>query len=415
MARKIRDSRLESRSARLRLPIQKKTYSGPALARGIHLLYRRNQTSGSWVVKSTDGHGSTWTKAFAVADDFEEADGQHVMTFHQAGDAAKALARGKADAPDSKPLTVGDALIGYEADLRNRGAHLANVTRVAHHMTPALAGKPVGLLTARDLKAWRDGLIGRMEASSIRRTCVGLRAALELAASLDHRIMNRHVFRLGLKALPGSNRARRMVLPNADVLRVVEAAYHIDPAFGLLVEVLAVTGARISQAARLTCADLQIDRPDPRLMMPSSFKGAGGSVKQITHRPVPIPASLAAALQEARGNRSDDAPLLLKRDGTAWQATSTCDHRDLFARAVERAGLDSGLTSYCLRHSSIARALLGHVPAMIVSMQHDTSVREIEKHYGAFITDHSDSLARQAMLDTADPVDGNVVRLHTRA
>jgi hypothetical protein len=52
---------------------------------------------------------------------------------------------------------------------------------------------------------------------------------------------------------------------------------------------------------------------------------------------------------------------------------------------------------------------------MIVSMQHDTSVREIEKHYGAFITDHSDSLARQAMLDTADPVDGNVVRLHTRA
>ena len=57
--------------------------------------------------------------------------------------------------------------------------------------------------------------------------------------------MNRHVFRLGLKALPGSNRASQMVLPNADVLRVVEAAYQIDPAFGLLVEVLAVTGARI--------------------------------------------------------------------------------------------------------------------------------------------------------------------------
>ena len=86
--------------------------------------------------------------------------------FHQACDAAKALARGKAYTPDSKPLTVGDALTGYEADLRNRGAHLANVTRVAHHMTAGLAGKPVGLLTARDLKAWRDGLIGRMEASS---------------------------------------------------------------------------------------------------------------------------------------------------------------------------------------------------------------------------------------------------------
>jgi hypothetical protein len=267
------------------------------------------------VVKSTDGHGSTWTKAFAVADDFEEADGQHVMTFHQAGDAAKALARGKADTPEDRPTTVAAALTAYKADLWHRGAHLANATRVEHHMTPALAGKQVGLLTARDLQSWRDGLIGRMEASSIRRTCVGFRASLELAASLDHRITNRHVFRLGLRALPGSNKARRMVLSDADVRRIVRAAYEIDHAFGLVIEVLATTGARISQAARLRCADLQGDRPDPRLMMPSSFKGAGGGVKQITHRPVPIPASLAAALQEGHRNvfsmsGEDVAPLV---------------------------------------------------------------------------------------------------------
>jgi hypothetical protein len=71
-------------------------------------------------VKSTDGHGSTWTKAFAVADDFEEADGQHVMTFHQAGDAAKALARGKADTPEDRPTTVAAALTAYKADLWHR-------------------------------------------------------------------------------------------------------------------------------------------------------------------------------------------------------------------------------------------------------------------------------------------------------
>jgi hypothetical protein len=35
MARKIRNARLESRTARLRLPVQKKPFSGPALARGI--------------------------------------------------------------------------------------------------------------------------------------------------------------------------------------------------------------------------------------------------------------------------------------------------------------------------------------------------------------------------------------------
>ena len=48
----------------------------------------------------------------------------------------------------------------------------------------------------------RDGLIDKMEPSSVNRTRIGLRAALELAATLDHRITNRHVFRLGLRTTP---------------------------------------------------------------------------------------------------------------------------------------------------------------------------------------------------------------------
>jgi integrase len=403
MARKIRDAKLESRSARLRLPTRKKPYTGPSLARGIMLLYRRNRTNGTWVVKAANGHRGYWTKGFAVADDFEDADGTHVLTFHQAGDAGKALARGKADTTDSKPMTVADAIARYKIDLKNRGGHLTNATRVEKYLTSTLAGKPVGLLTVRDLRTWRDGLIDKMEPSSVNRTRTGLRAALELAATLDHRITNRHVFRLGLRGLPGSNKARRIVLPDADVLRVVNASYEINPTFGLLVEVLAVTGARVSQVARLTCADVQGDRSDPRLMMPSSFKGRGQ--KTITHRPVPITPALAARLKDAKGNRPDAAPLLRKRDGSAWQATSTVDHRDLFRSAVERAELDPNeITSYALRHSSIVRALLGGVPVAVAAQQHDTSVREIEAHYAAYILDHSDALSRRVLLDTAHPV-----------
>ena len=36
------------------------------------------------------------------------------------------------------------------------------------------------------------------------------------------------------------------------MLLIVNAAYEVDAAFGLLVDVLAVTGGRMSQAARLT-------------------------------------------------------------------------------------------------------------------------------------------------------------------
>jgi hypothetical protein len=54
----------------------------------------------------------------------------------------------------------------------------------------------------------------------------------------------------------------------------------------LLIEVAAVTGARVSQLAQLQVQDVQADREAPRLMMPSSRKGRGKKVMQ--RRPVPI-------------------------------------------------------------------------------------------------------------------------------
>jgi hypothetical protein len=64
MARKIRYSRLESRTARLKLPIRKKPHSGVSLAPGVSLLYRRNKGNGSWVDRVLAGDGrSYWTKA----------------------------------------------------------------------------------------------------------------------------------------------------------------------------------------------------------------------------------------------------------------------------------------------------------------------------------------------------------------
>jgi hypothetical protein len=123
MARKVRHSALESRSARLKLQVQRRPYSGPSLARGISLMYRRNNTNGSWVLKSSNGHGAYWTKAFALADDFEDADGKNVLTFYQAQDAAKKLARGEDGSADTAPITVDGALKDYRRDLEARNAN----------------------------------------------------------------------------------------------------------------------------------------------------------------------------------------------------------------------------------------------------------------------------------------------------
>jgi hypothetical protein len=107
MARKVSFSAMESRSARLnKFTIRRRPYSGPSLARGILLLYRRNKTNGTWVLKVSDGHGAYWTKGFALADDFEDADGKTVLTFHQAQEQAKKLARGGDGNAGAAPITV---------------------------------------------------------------------------------------------------------------------------------------------------------------------------------------------------------------------------------------------------------------------------------------------------------------------
>jgi integrase len=397
----------------MRLPPRGKPYF-ILVSPNVSLGYRRKQTGpGSWSVRCTES-GADWTKKIGIADDLEAADGRAVLDYWGAIELARQIARrrpGGDVADDSKPLTVSEALDQYENDLKSRRRSPANVGRVRKHLPGALATKPVMLLTMRDLRSWRDGLVAEgMPAATINRTRAGLRAALELAATLDHRITKRDAFRQGLKGLPGGKNARRIVLPDAEVLRIVKAAHQEDEAFGVLVQVLAETGARVSQVARLRCVDLQADRPDPRLMMSPSYKGRGE--KQVERIPVPITASLAVVLKQAKGDRPDDAPLLLKSDGTAWQEINRCDHGLVFRAAVERAGLDpEKVTSYALRHSSICRALLKGVPVSIVARLHDTSSREIEAHYANYIADFADEVARRGLLQPEAPEGDNVVTL----
>jgi hypothetical protein len=69
------------------------------------------------------------------------------------------------------------------------------------------------------------------------------------------------------------------------------------------------------------------------------------------------------------------------------------------------------VTLYSLRHSSIVRALLAGVPIRVVAAQHDTSVPMLERTYSQHILDHSDTVARRALLDTAQLAATNVVAL----
>ena len=412
MARSIRSTSLETRTQRLKLPPRWKPYTA-RIAPGVRLAYRRKATAGRWVIIAADGKGSNWMKAFADADDYEAANGDTILDFWQAQDRARVLARGDgvSGAGDGKPVTVADALDNYSIDLKTRGGDVANVARVLTHLPNALRSKPVVLLTADELRRWRNALTKTLALGSVNRIINALRAALNLAADTDKRLVSRQAWQVGLKAIRDAVEARNVILPAETIRRIVAEAYVVSAEFSLLVEVAATTGARVGQLARLEVQDVQHNRADARLMMPSSKKGKGH--KKITRRPVPIPESLALRLRQVGKQKPKDALLLIKPSSEPWRKS---DHSRLFRRAVRNAGLDPAeVTIYALRHSNIVRQLLANVPIRVVAVNHDTSVPMIEKTYSKNISDHSDALARPALLDLSEPATrANVVPLGRR-
>jgi site-specific recombinase XerD len=401
MASRIRSLSLGNRTNRLRLPLRKKPFTA-VIAPNISLCYRRNAGAGTWSVKCNG-----WLKRFSIADDFEEANGDSVMSYWQALDRAKTLAR--ADEGTTEQLaSVAEAINAYEADLKRRRGDIYNAVRLRLHMSKTLQAKTVALLTEKELQHWRQDIInGGLKPLTADRLAKALKSALNLAAANDDRIKNARAWKEGLQA-PDDEHAepRNIILSDQAVAAIVHAAYAEDLIFGLLMDTLAETGNRESQLFRLKVHDLQDHLDAPRLMMPSSRKGKNRKKnRSITYRPLPISSRLAAALrQHAKGKRLDE-PLFERM----WNLSTR------LRPVIERCKLDDNITPYALRHTSIVRMILQGVPLRLVAAHHDTSTAQVEKTYSRFIVgDLSETLTRATLPDLAKPATDNVVPLPPR-
>jgi hypothetical protein len=384
---------IQTPTARARLAPQGKPYKIRLLP-GVWLGYRAAHSgTGSWIVIAANGKSGYWTKAFAHADDRQKADGSAVLSYEQAANKARALARGDANAAADRPATIGEALDAYEADLTGRGRRAYNATHARIHLPDHLLAQPLSQVATKQLRHWRDELIRTdMSPATVNRVQKAARAAFALAERLDARAAaNAPAWRVGLELLPNASKARDAVLTDAQVREIVTAAYDVSEAFGVFVQAHAETGSRSSQLARCLVGDLCGDV----LMVPASHKGRNGG--RGGHVGIPLTPGLSARLRKAAAGRAPDAPLLTREDDSAWQAG---DHKRLFAKATRAAGM-ADATIYSLRHSSIARMLLRGLPLRLVSELHDTSSGIVERHYGRFISRFSDDLVRAALIDTS--------------
>ena len=375
MARSARAPKLETRTNRLKLPVAKKPIY-VRVAPGISLGYRRNETAGTWVVRVADGCSSSWTKRIGVADDFDESDGQRILTYWEAQALSKTKARG--DEPGrarQTPLTVERAAAAYLAGLEARNQRTANDARLRLNrlFLPRFGAKHVSELIRRQIEAWRDGLVRRCDDPEQRRRSqdTANRVLSIVKAMLNHAVSDPanglsddSAWRL-VRPFQRVGRAREVHFVAAEVLRLLE--HCDDPGFRDLLTAGFLTGARYGELA--ACRVRHFDSTGETLHVPSGKTGARTVILQ--------PEAVTFFVRLAAG-RPQDAPLLCRINGEAWGASHQVRP---MKRALAAAKLDPTGTFYALRHSYISRAIEAGVPLNVVADNCGTSVRMIETTY----------------------------------
>lgn len=160
MARAARDIRLENRTNRLKLETGKRYYL--AITEGLSLIYRRTgKDFGVWSARIKDGSGGDRLMRIGPADDYQDADGETVLTFPQAQEKARALSKETKviNHAIGKLPTVEDAAKHYlEWFKDHRKSFRATETTVNAHIIPILGKHLVTELTTPMIRRWHDHL-----------------------------------------------------------------------------------------------------------------------------------------------------------------------------------------------------------------------------------------------------------------
>jgi integrase len=424
MARTVDDIRLQDRAARARLKPRHHPY-WRSISDGRHLGYYRGKRAGSWVARCRSPDERDYvTRPLGTADDVANADGEAILDWKQALEAALGWFQ-KVEKPgylDAANLTVQTAVDEYTAmrDARDsaragrpvRSDGRSRLTRYVK-VDEELAGICLFELTETDLKTWRQRIQG-LKILSRQRLANDLKAALNYCYENHRRSLPSDfpiTVKYGLKPEDrywehGETRARdNQILEDKQVRDIIRVARELDDDgdFALVVILLAATGARFSQLRRMTVGDVQLDHS--RLLVPTSFKGKGRSPDLIK---VAVGEDVLGALRPALAGRKASDLLLQKWryrqvNATKWVRNSRAPWKTAsemtreWRLVVAKAGLE-GVIPYALRHTSIVRGIRANLPIRLVAAIHDTSVTMIERHYSRWITEGLEEMAARAII-----------------
>jgi hypothetical protein len=159
MSRTVRDARLETRQARLKLTIRSESH-WRAIAEGCYLGYYKGARGGSWIGRHRSLEGGYVKRRLGAADDIVDGDGVAFLSYKQAQDAALAWFTAANGPSPAGPYTVATALDDYLADYRRRGGKALRTTAISADafIRPRLGDTLVGELAAKAIRTWHAQL-----------------------------------------------------------------------------------------------------------------------------------------------------------------------------------------------------------------------------------------------------------------
>lgn len=413
MARTARNSKVDTRSARLKLPVRREPYWTP-VSGGCHLGYRRTDAAGSWIARFRDkATGKRHFERIGSADDYRDADGVSVFSYSEAQTKARAYFERKArevagleDIANDK-LTVNDALDAYLADYKRRGgkAHKTTEGVMRVHIRPKLGGIQLSKLSRGRLAEWHAEIAdtpprvrpkknsdkvsyrefsatpeqSRRRKSTANRILTVLKAALNFARK-EGLVQCRPVWEL-VKPFRAVDAARLRYLSDEESRRLVNAS---ASDFRNLVTAALVTGCRYGELKALKREDYN---PDSGSVLIRESKT--GKPRHIFLAPEGQEFFARLILKTKPGD------LLLKRSsGRPWRNS---DQQRPLAAACKTASI-APLSFHELRHTYASRLIMRGVPLAVVAAQlGHADTRMVEKHYGHMAKSYVADTVRAAL------------------
>jgi integrase len=426
LARTVRNPKIDTRSARSRLPARREPY-WTVLSTGCALGYRRGAKGGTWIGRFRDDENHQHYSPLGAADDARDADGITVFSFAQAQERARSWFDRKAKeqagdfTPLDRPFTVADALNDYRADyLRRGGKAIDRLDSSADAwIKPHLGAVELVKLTRPRILAWHQKIAEtparvrtkpgveqkyrnsdndpdavRRRRSTANRILTILKAALN-HAHREGRSASDDAWR-AVRAFREADSARLRYLSDDEARRLMNAC---SPDFRTLVAVALLSGCRYGELAMMTLNDFN---PDAGTLRVRASKGGKPRHVVLTQEGRDFVAGLAAG-------KPGSERLFLRGNGQPWAKSE--QQRPLAAACI--AGrIEPPVNFHGLRHTYASRLAMRGVPLAVIAAQlGHADTRMVEKHYGHLAPSYVADTVRAAFgsLGVGEP--SNVVRI----